>query len=113
MTVDIELLRRLPKVSLHDHLGREFTLLVFNDADSGEFKTAADSLGIPLQLVKITDDDRLRILERKLLLVRPDQHVVWRGDKAPQDCAAILQHAVGWRIALRKVKPTMMVKNGI
>ena len=36
-------------------------------------------------------DDRVReVYERDLVLVRPDGHVAWRGDRVPDDPAALM-----------------------
>jgi hypothetical protein len=37
----------------------------------------------------------LEILERRLVLVRPDHHVAWRGDREPGDCRAVLERVTG------------------
>jgi hypothetical protein len=93
---------RLPHVfladgeSVHDKLGTWFTLLVFNETDSAGFEMAAKAQGVPLTVLRIFADERLRkIYERNLILVRPDQHVAWRGDTLPDDIAAILKTATG------------------
>ena len=35
------------------------------------------------------------IYERDLLLVRPDQHVAWRGDRLPDDPGGLLRLVAG------------------
>jgi 2-polyprenyl-6-methoxyphenol hydroxylase-like FAD-dependent oxidoreductase len=91
---------RLPHIrlaegtALMDRLGPEFTLLVIGDADDQDFRRAAVSLGIPLAIVHLADEPALELLERKLLLIRPDQHVAWRGDTA-SGAKVILLRATG------------------
>jgi hypothetical protein len=65
-----------------------------SEAPSGNgFEGAAGVLGLPLRVVELPD---LRAaLERKLLLVRPDQHVAWRSDTAPADPRAVLDRVRG------------------
>ncbi|MDB5727646.1 MAG: monooxygenase FAD-binding protein [Noviherbaspirillum sp.] len=63
------------------------------DAASAEaFQREAQKLSIPLRCVRIDDERVAPLYEKPLVLVRPDGHVCWRGDKAPADVAAV------WRI---------------
>ena len=45
--------------------------------------------------VAIADPDIAALYERKLVLVRPDGHVAWRGDACPADAAAIIDRVRG------------------
>lgn len=69
--------------SLYDLFGSGFTLVVAHGADEGEVARAvaeAVELGVPLQVVHppgVPVDD---LYQARLTLVRPDQHVAWRGD---------------------------------
>ena len=85
--------------ALYDHLGAEFTLLAVGDTDCGGFAAAAAKAGVPLRIVSLRAEPRLEILERKLVLVRPDQHVAWRGNEAPGDCQFVLDRVTGHEIA--------------
>lgn len=80
---------------LYDILGSEFTLLVVGYQDVDKFKRAAGGLGIPLTVVQLEPESKLALLERRLLLVRPDHHIAWRGDSLPADCHAVLARVCG------------------
>ena len=92
---------RLPHVFLsdgepiHDKLGLFFTLLVLDDTDTVAIETAAAALGLPLDILRISQPELRSIYERNLVLVRPDQHVAWRGDAMPDDCTSMLQRVSG------------------
>jgi hypothetical protein len=82
--------------SLYDLFGPGFTLLAFADAASSDLcraKADAASLGIPLEIVHIDDERVAALYERRLALVRPDQHVAWRGDL--WEGALLLRRATG------------------
>lgn len=36
-----------------------------------------------------------KLYERRFVLVRPDQHVAWRGDEIPMDPLAVIDHVRG------------------
>ena len=84
---------------VQEEFGADFTLLAF-DADAeatAGFEEAARSLGIPLVVVKDTYAEGRAAYESRLILVRPDQYVVWCGDARPDgvNAADILRRAVG------------------
>jgi hypothetical protein len=74
---------RLPSVfladgsALYDKLGPWFTLLRFGDADPSP---VIDAAPVPLATVIVDDPSVAPIYEAKLVLVRPDTHVAWRGN---------------------------------
>jgi 2-polyprenyl-6-methoxyphenol hydroxylase-like FAD-dependent oxidoreductase len=77
--------------------GPEYTLLnLESDAiDSRKIEKSASSIGLPLTVVSI-DDDHVRSLYRyNLVLIRPDQHVAWRGQQAPDNIEEILNKVAG------------------
>ena len=59
------------------------------------FADAAKSLNMPLRILRDNQAGGREQYEAKLVLVRPDQYVVWTGDQAPADARAILARAVG------------------
>ncbi len=81
--------------SLFDHFGAGFSLLVTAPGVSAEaFTRAAAAASVPLTLVTPADTRLAALYEAPLALIRPDQHVAWRGQDATQ-AAAILDHARG------------------
>nr|WP_272956564.1 FAD-dependent monooxygenase [Kribbella solani] len=78
-----------------DLFGDGFTLLAFDGAWSGGFRVAAEKFGIPLRVIRWDDPELARQYERRLVLVRPDGHVAWRGDSEPPDPAAALDTVRG------------------
>jgi 2-polyprenyl-6-methoxyphenol hydroxylase-like FAD-dependent oxidoreductase len=74
-----------------DLFGRGFCLLRFADApDTAGLRGAAEAAGVPLREVRLSDPAIAELYERKLVLVRPDGHVAWRGDDAPADARALI-----------------------
>lgn len=82
--------------SLFDRLGPELSLLRLDAAaDPAPLATEARRRGIPLTVVDLTDVPGLReLLGEDLVLVRPDQHVAWRGP-AVADPAALFDRVLG------------------
>lgn len=81
--------------SLYDLFGEGFTLLAFGGADFGTAQADAEALGVPLETVRIDEPKFAALYQRRLALIRPDQHVAWRGDAWPGP--AILETATGRR----------------
>lgn len=89
--------------SVYDALGSGFTLITLPGADpraADAVHAAAASRGIPVTALSMESGDVESgdLRERwgaDLMLVRPDQHVAWRGSDAA-DAAAGLLHAAGW-----------------
>jgi 2-polyprenyl-6-methoxyphenol hydroxylase-like FAD-dependent oxidoreductase len=71
--------------SLYDVFGEGFTLLAFEAVAAELERAQADArlLGIPLKVVPINDKRIASLYECRLALIRPDQHVAWRGDTWP------------------------------
>ena len=82
--------------SLYDLLGDGFTVLRLSAAgDVAPLVQAASDLGVPLRVLDLPHLPRLRdVCDADLVLVRPDQHVAWRGTR-PDDADALLRHVVG------------------
>jgi 2-polyprenyl-6-methoxyphenol hydroxylase-like FAD-dependent oxidoreductase len=84
-----------PGKSVLDLFGRGFTLLRFGGADGNGLIAAAREAEVPLNVADITDDAAARLYERRLVLVRPDGHVAWRGDSAPAQGRTIIDRVRG------------------
>lgn len=76
---------RMPSVVLEDHtpiydrLGLWFTLVCVDTPPSMTLVEAAARRGIPLDVLRLDEPDFVRVYGRRLMLVRPDQHIAWRG----------------------------------
>jgi 2-polyprenyl-6-methoxyphenol hydroxylase-like FAD-dependent oxidoreductase len=83
--------------SLYDLFGIGFTLLRLAPGanDGSALATAAERRGVPLQIVDAFDDDGRELYGRDLALIRPDQHVAWRGNSLPADTDALLARITG------------------
>jgi hypothetical protein len=94
---------RLPHVwledgsALHDRLGDGFTILRLGrtTADTTGIERPLRRLGAPVVVCEVTDGAVRQVYGRDLLLVRPDGHVVWRGDLPPSDPEALAAIATG------------------
>jgi 2-polyprenyl-6-methoxyphenol hydroxylase-like FAD-dependent oxidoreductase len=80
-----------------DLFGGGFVLLAFAGAadDASPIAAAARSRGVPLETVPIDDPAIAGLYERRLVLVRPDGHVAWRGDAPPADPLALVDRVRG------------------
>jgi 2-polyprenyl-6-methoxyphenol hydroxylase-like FAD-dependent oxidoreductase len=83
--------------SLYDRLGNGFSLLrLRDDANVAPFIESAAARRVPLTVVEPGGQTLEKLYEASLLLVRPDQHVVWRGVSIDRPAAdAIIDRARG------------------
>jgi 2-polyprenyl-6-methoxyphenol hydroxylase-like FAD-dependent oxidoreductase len=74
-------------VSLLDKLGAGFTLLVFDDPSVNleSMREAANTIGLPLEIIKIEDADAANLYGGKFVIVRPDLMVAWRSNHLPKN----------------------------
>jgi hypothetical protein len=84
--------------SLFDKFGRDFTLLTMTDDASaaGRFADTARHRNIPLAVLHLPLQELRALYEADLALIRPDQHVAWRGSVASADPDAVLSQASGF-----------------
>jgi 2-polyprenyl-6-methoxyphenol hydroxylase-like FAD-dependent oxidoreductase len=84
--------------SLYDHFGDGFTFLATRADAEDEIQrlaAAAGDLGIPLTVATSRDDRLPDLYGARLALIRPDQHVAWRGDRLDRDPRALLDRVRG------------------
>ncbi len=83
--------------SVLDHLGAGLTLVRVGEAAPpvDGLTGAALQRGIPLTVLDLAEPLAAQLYGARLLLVRPDQHVAWRGDAPPDDPSALLDRVRG------------------
>ena len=95
---------RMPSVllsdgrSIFDRLGVWFTLVCIGAPPSEVLVAAAARRGLPLEVLQVEDSDLIGVYGRGLLLIRPDQHVAWRGTCLEDRKAgeSVLDRVLGW-----------------
>jgi 2-polyprenyl-6-methoxyphenol hydroxylase-like FAD-dependent oxidoreductase len=80
-----------------DLFGRNFTLLRLgrNAPDAAALAEAARARRMTLDIVALDDSTIVDLYERRLVLVRPDGHVAWRGDALPRDTLGLVDRVRG------------------
>jgi 2-polyprenyl-6-methoxyphenol hydroxylase-like FAD-dependent oxidoreductase len=83
--------------SLYDHFGDGFTLLMTdgNSSDADAFLAKAKELGVPLKFLSLPDLRLRGRYEARFALIRPDQHVAWRGNAMPDNAGSLIATVVG------------------
>ena len=77
--------------------GHGYTLLRLGGttADATGLQRPFAAIGAPLQVLDIAGERPRNVYSYDLLLLRPDMHVVWRGNEAPADPAKLAALASG------------------
>lgn len=81
-----------------DVLGKDFSLLCLRGADPSEaarLAGAARDRRMPLAVVDLPEREAADLYHAPFVLVRPDQHVAWRGDGLPGDPGILLDQVRG------------------
>jgi len=74
-----------------DLFGLGFTVLCFDDSlDIEPFVRGGKRCGMPISVSNINNNEIATLYQHKLVLVRPDGHVAWRGDDLPEDVDAVI-----------------------
>jgi FAD binding domain len=84
--------------SLYDHFGQGFTLLASREAqveDIDRAQRAARDTGIPLTIYRLDRPAIADLYQARYALIRPDQHVAWRGDIWPTHAERLLERVAG------------------
>jgi 2-polyprenyl-6-methoxyphenol hydroxylase-like FAD-dependent oxidoreductase len=94
---------RLPHVwlddgtPLQDKIPDGYTILKLagSKADASGLERAIAACGAPVKMLDVPDRTARDVYGYDLVLVRPDMHVVWRGNAAPEDAAKVAAVATG------------------
>jgi 2-polyprenyl-6-methoxyphenol hydroxylase-like FAD-dependent oxidoreductase len=92
--------------SLYDHFGNGFTLLVTDDRDQDgvdAIRAAAVAGRVPLHVLRPREPAVAELYKARFTLIRPDQHVAWRGDAAG-DATGVFSKIVGRMAAVTREK---------
>ena len=84
--------------SLYDHFGKGFTLLAHKDASQSlidEAQQQARAAGVPLKVVQPREAGLQSLYPTRLTLIRPDQHVAWRGNVLPGQSMGLFERVTG------------------
>lgn len=96
---------RLPHVWLKDHTavqdrigyGDHYTLLRLNPrADMGGLEKAFAAIRAPCKVLDLDDARARDIYGHDLMLLRPDMHIAWRGNRPPEDAVKLARMATGY-----------------
>src|SRR5215470_5741437 len=91
--------------SLYDACGDDFALLRLDPrASMSGIVDAAARRGVPLKVVEVDAGHAQSPYAHKLLLLRPDRHVAWRGDTEPSDPGGLIDLVRGARNAPAKAE---------
>ena len=92
------------ETSLYDRFGWGFTPLKLDDAAvDAPLRLAAEQRRVPLTVVDLGLAEARELYEWSLVLIRPDQHVAWRGERLPDDCDRLLQTSLARRPRLPRL----------
>jgi 2-polyprenyl-6-methoxyphenol hydroxylase-like FAD-dependent oxidoreductase len=83
--------------SLYDHFEDGFTLLITDghDADVTDFTAAMAKREVPLKVLAPGDSRLRERYQARFALIRPDQHVAWRGDQLPVNLQILIDRVTG------------------
>ena len=87
-----------PGEAIYDRLRSDrYTLLDLapNETDSAPLTAAFSAIGAPLDVMKVQNPKIRSVYGRNYILVRPDLHIVWRGDELPAHAEALASLATG------------------
>lgn len=83
-------------VSVHDRIGDGYTLLQLTDRNGADsLSKALTGLGAPCSTLQLSSDAARQVYGYDLLLLRPDLHVVWRGNRPPDNPGEIARLVTG------------------
>ena len=83
--------------NVFEELGAGFTLLAFDAEDQSvhSLEAAAQQRKVPLKVIRDRYDGGREQYQSRLVLVRPDQYVVWAADTAPTNSRDLITRVAG------------------
>jgi len=83
--------------SLYDHFSLGYTLIAHSPDSSQlqDFQLEMKSFAIPCKIISPQESGIAELYPKRFTLIRPDQHVAWRGDDIPIDKKAFLKQITG------------------
>lgn len=84
--------------SLYDHFGQGFTLLVTDGSGDEEIERVRDearNADVPLKILRPREPAVADLYQARLVLIRPDQHVAWRGNAWPNAATGVFEQVTG------------------
>jgi 2-polyprenyl-6-methoxyphenol hydroxylase-like FAD-dependent oxidoreductase len=84
--------------NVFEELGSGFTLLALGAEERAiqAMQHTAETIRLPLKVVRDTYAAERTAYESHMILVRPDQYVVWQGDDSPPDTISLLRKVAGF-----------------
>jgi 2-polyprenyl-6-methoxyphenol hydroxylase-like FAD-dependent oxidoreductase len=84
-------------VAIQDRIGAGYTLLSIGKNKEGlsAMESAFRSLGTPFEILDIPDERARDLYGYDLILLRPDLHIAWRGQRAPAQPQALAKLVTG------------------
>jgi len=82
-------------VALQDRLGPGYPLLRFGQEDASGLEKAMKASGAPFEVLDMPDSAARELYGFDLILLRPDLHVAWRGNRAPEVPAKLAAMVTG------------------
>jgi hypothetical protein len=100
--------------ALFDHFGKDWSLVTFGEDQSKvqPLLDAAKLLSIPLKHVDLKGEQHAQTLwERNIVLVRPDEHVAWRGNlvESLETAKDILELVAGFKPIAHEADPEEVI----
>jgi hypothetical protein len=82
-------------------MGRWFNLIQLggDPSETEGLERAMATIGAPMKVHRLDQPDLARVYEKRLLLLRPDLHVSWRGDYAAPNPLDVALCATGHDIS--------------
>jgi 2-polyprenyl-6-methoxyphenol hydroxylase-like FAD-dependent oxidoreductase len=82
--------------AMQDLLGNDYTLLdLRGDCDATPLADAFRARGAPLEILHLDEERVRKVYGASAFLLRPDLHIVWRGDGPPRDPGGLAALATG------------------